>query len=122
MQIPQHIAGLSSNWSRSELRNAEGKSASSGGKAEGLREDQHVEFSQEAMRAMQQQSQGGKVEDGALHAGMQDSIPEVAICPECGSANCGCLARLEAQQKLDEARAQRDARKVNEIYTDKRVA
>lgn len=104
MQIPQSIAGMSSRWSRSELRNAEGKGAA--GKAESLREDQHVEFSQEARQALSK-------EDGALHAGQEDSIPKVAICPECGSANCGCLARLEAQQKLDELRAGRSTQKVN---------
>lgn len=110
MQIPQSIAGLSSRWSRSELRNAEGK----GQKAESVRDEQHVHFSQEAKQALNQQG-SGKVEDGSLAAGSADSYPEVAICPECGSANCGCLARLEAQQKLDELRAGRSSQKVNAL-------
>lgn len=108
---------MSSRWSRSELRNAEGKGVSAG-RAESLRDDQHVQFSQEAKQALNQ----GKVEDGALHAGSADSYPEVAICPECGSANCGCLARLEAQQKLDELRAGRSTQKVNELMPGQRVA
>lgn len=32
--------------------------------------------------------------------------PKVAICPECGSANCACLARITLQKQLEEARAQ----------------
>ncbi len=116
MQIPQSIAGMSSRWSKSDLRSAEGKNFAS--KAEALRDDQHVQFSQEAKQALKQ----GKVEDGSLAAGSADAYPEVAICPECGSANCGCLARLEAQRKLDELRAGRSTQRVNEINSMERVA
>lgn len=31
--------------------------------------------------------------------------PKVAVCPECGSANCACLARITLQQRYDEEHA-----------------
>ncbi len=46
-----------------------------------------------------------------------EKAPEVAICPECGSANCACLARVTLQTRLDEenAKGSRDSQEVPQI-------
>ena len=33
------------------------------------------------------------------------TVKELAVCPECGTANCACLARVTAQSKVDEENA-----------------
>lgn len=44
-----------------------------------------------------------------------EEIKEVAVCPECGSTNCPCLARVTLQSRLDEENAKgvRNAEKPN---------
>ena len=36
------------------------------------------------------------------------SVKELAVCPECGTINCACLARVTLQQRIDEENAQGD--------------
>lgn len=33
------------------------------------------------------------------------TVKELAVCPECGTVNCACLARVTLQQRLDEENA-----------------
>ena len=33
------------------------------------------------------------------------TVKELAVCPECGTINCACLARVTLQQRLDEENA-----------------
>ncbi len=34
-----------------------------------------------------------------------DTVKELAVCPECGTANCACLSRVTLQSRLDEENA-----------------
>lgn len=34
-----------------------------------------------------------------------DTVKELAVCPECGTANCACLARVTLQARIDEENA-----------------
>lgn len=34
-----------------------------------------------------------------------DTVKELAVCPECGTANCACLSRVTVQARLDEENA-----------------
>ncbi len=36
------------------------------------------------------------------------TVKELAVCPECGTVNCACLARVTLQQRIDEENAQGD--------------
>jgi hypothetical protein len=33
------------------------------------------------------------------------TVKELAVCPECGTANCACLSRVTLQSRLDEENA-----------------
>lgn len=84
----------------------------------------------ESFAAMAETSQGGSVQTSKMSRGFRDipgygrietvkvtethkgpdgkevtTVKELAVCPECGTINCACLARVTLQARIDEENA-----------------